>query len=123
MRGANAKRMCKLLKLGYTGALPASYARFPLATQLNTTHERVSFGEFEFDCGTRELKKDGTTLRLEPQPAKVLSVLIRHAGEIVSRQELIREVWGSDTFVDFDQGLNYTIRRIRAALGDGVESP
>jgi TolB-like protein/DNA-binding winged helix-turn-helix (wHTH) protein/Tfp pilus assembly protein PilF len=94
-----------------------------LATQLNAPQGRVSFAEFEFDCGTRELKKHGHTLRLEPQPARVLAVLIRNAGEIVTRQELIREVWGSDTFVDFDQGLNYAIRRIRAALDDGIDAP
>jgi DNA-binding winged helix-turn-helix (wHTH) protein len=94
-----------------------------LATQLNTPQDRVRFGEFEFDCGTRELKRVGQALRLEPQPAKVLSVLVRNAGEIVTRQELIREVWGSDTFVDFDQGLNYAIRRIRAALDDDVDAP
>jgi Tol biopolymer transport system component/DNA-binding winged helix-turn-helix (wHTH) protein len=94
-----------------------------LATQLNTPQTRVSFGEFELDCGTRELKKNGQTVRLEPQPAKVLSVLVRRAGEIVTRQELIHEVWGSDTFVDFDQGLNYAIRRIRAALEDDADAP
>jgi Tol biopolymer transport system component/DNA-binding winged helix-turn-helix (wHTH) protein len=94
-----------------------------LVTQLNTPLDRVRFGEFEFDCGTRELKKVGQALRLEPQPAKVLSVLVRNAGEIVTRQQLIREVWGSDTFVDFEQGLNYAIRRIRAALDDDVDAP
>ena len=67
-------------------------------------------------------RKHGQTLRLEPQPAKVLGVLIRNVGEIVTRQELIREVWGPETFVDFDQGLNYAIRRIRAALDDGADA-
>jgi TolB-like protein/DNA-binding winged helix-turn-helix (wHTH) protein/TPR repeat protein len=95
----------------------------PLATHLKSPEDRVRFSEFEFDCGTRELKKNGQTLRLEPQPAKVLAVLVRSAGEIVTRQELIREVWGSDTFVDFDQGLNYAIRRIRAALDDVADTP
>jgi TolB-like protein/DNA-binding winged helix-turn-helix (wHTH) protein/tetratricopeptide (TPR) repeat protein len=94
-----------------------------LATQEKSPQDRVLFAEFEFDCSTRELKKHGQTLRLEPQPAKVLGVLICNAGEIVTRQELIREVWGSETFVDFDQGLNYAIRRIRAALEDGADGP
>ena len=94
-----------------------------MATQEKLPQDRVLFAEFEFDCSTRELKKDGQALRLEPQPAKVLGVLICYAGEIVTRQELIREVWGSDTFVDFDQGLNYAIRRIRAALEDGADCP
>ena len=96
---------------------------FPLGTHLKFPEDRVSFSEFEFVFATRELRKNGQTLRLEPQPAKVFSVLIRNAGEIVTRQELTREVWGSDTFVDFDQGLNYAIRRIRAALGDDPETP
>jgi Tol biopolymer transport system component/DNA-binding winged helix-turn-helix (wHTH) protein len=94
-----------------------------LAIHLNTLQDRVRFGEFEFDCGTRELKRVGQALRLEPQPAKVLLVLVRRGGEIVTRQELIREVWGSETFVDFEQGLNYAIRRIRAALDDDVDAP
>ncbi|WP_109488589.1 winged helix-turn-helix domain-containing tetratricopeptide repeat protein [Occallatibacter savannae] len=94
-----------------------------MATELNTPQNRVRFGEFEFDCITRELKKSGRVMRLEPQPAKVLSVLVHKAGEIVTRQELIRTVWGADTFVDFDQGLNYAIRRIRAALEDDADAP
>jgi TolB-like protein/DNA-binding winged helix-turn-helix (wHTH) protein/Tfp pilus assembly protein PilF len=94
-----------------------------LATHIKSPEDRVSFSEFEFDCGTRELKKNGQTLRLEPQPAKILAILIRNAGEIVTRQELMQEVWGSETFVDFDQGLNYAIRRIRAALDDDAEAP
>ncbi len=94
-----------------------------MATQSNTPQDRVSFKEFDFDCSTRELKKGGQKVRLEPQPAKVLTVLLRNAGEIVTRQELIREVWGSETFVDFDQGLNYAIRRIRVALDDDPDLP
>jgi len=94
-----------------------------LATHLKSPEDRISFSEFEFDCGTRELRKNGQTLRIEPQPAKVLSVLIRNAGEIVTRQKLMEEVWGSETFVDFDQGLNYAIRRIRATLDDDADAP
>jgi len=69
------------------------------------------------------LRRDGVTLRLEPQPAKVLAVLIRNAGQVVARAELATQVWGSETFVDFEQGLNYAIRRIRIALEDLAESP
>jgi TolB-like protein/DNA-binding winged helix-turn-helix (wHTH) protein/Flp pilus assembly protein TadD len=84
---------------------------------------RVRFADFEFDCHTGDLRSDGTSLKLQPQPAKVLAVLIQRAGEIVSRQELADEVWGSDTFVDFEQGLNYTIRQIRTVLKDDAERP
>jgi DNA-binding response OmpR family regulator len=69
--------------------------------------ERFRFADFEFDCHSGELRRDGTSLKLQPQPAKVLAILIQRAGEIVSRQELAAEVWKSDTFVDFEQGLNY----------------
>jgi TolB-like protein/DNA-binding winged helix-turn-helix (wHTH) protein/Tfp pilus assembly protein PilF len=93
-----------------------------LAT-VSKDHDRVRFGGFEFDCRTGELRSHGQLLRLEPQPAKVLTVLIRNAGEVVTRQDLIREVWGTETFVDFEQGLNYAIRRIRIALEDDAEHP
>jgi DNA-binding response OmpR family regulator len=86
-----------------------------LATVLKD-HERVRFGVFEFDYRTGELRRHGRSLRLEPQPAKVLTVLIRNAGEVVTRQDLVGEDWGTETFVDFEQGLNYAIRRIRIAL-------
>jgi TolB-like protein/DNA-binding winged helix-turn-helix (wHTH) protein/Tfp pilus assembly protein PilF len=85
--------------------------------------ERVLFGNFEFDCRTGDLRRDGNSLKLEPQPAKVLAVLIRNAGQVVTRAELVLEVWGAETFVDFEQGLNYAIRRIRVALEDIAESP
>jgi TolB-like protein/DNA-binding winged helix-turn-helix (wHTH) protein len=93
-----------------------------LATVLKD-HDRVRFGVFEFDYRTGELRRHGRSLRLEPQPAKVLTVLIRNAGEVVTRQDLVREVWGTETFVDFAQGLNYAIRRIRIALDDDAEHP
>ena len=74
-KAISATYMCRLVDLEYTGSLPASSERFPLATQFNTPQNRVSFGEFEYDCGSREFKRDGQTVRLEPQPAKVLSVV------------------------------------------------
>ena len=81
------------------------------------------FADFEFDCLSGELRRDGVSLKLQPQPAKALAVLIQRAGEIVSRQDLVAEVWGSDTFVDFEQGLNYAIRQIRTVLKDDAEEP
>jgi TolB-like protein/DNA-binding winged helix-turn-helix (wHTH) protein/Tfp pilus assembly protein PilF len=87
------------------------------------TSERVLFGNFEFDCRTGDLRRDGASLKLEPQPAKVLGVLIRSAGRVVTRAELAQQVWGEETFVDFEQGLNYAIRRIRIALDDVAERP
>jgi TolB-like protein/DNA-binding winged helix-turn-helix (wHTH) protein/Tfp pilus assembly protein PilF len=83
----------------------------------------VRFSDFEFDCQSGDLRRDGVSLKLQPQPARVLAVLVQRAGEIVSRQELVDEVWGTDTFVDFEQGLNYAIRQIRTVLRDDAEHP
>lgn len=62
-------------------------------------------------------------MKLQPQPAKVLVLLVARPGEVISRDELVKEVWGSETFVDFEQGLNFAIRQIRAALGDDADHP
>ena len=92
-------------------------------TAAPTSRERVRFGPFELDCRTGELRRDGNPLKLQPQPSKVLAILACRAGETVSRQELSKLVWGSDTFVDFEQGLNFAIRQIRSVLEDEAEHP
>jgi DNA-binding winged helix-turn-helix (wHTH) protein/TolB-like protein len=84
---------------------------------------RVRFGLFDFDPATRELRREGVPVRLQAQPRQVLAVLVEHAGEVVTREQLRQAVWGTDTFVDFDRGLNFCIAQIRAALGDSAESP
>ncbi|MGH9408779.1 MAG: winged helix-turn-helix domain-containing protein [Vicinamibacterales bacterium] len=84
---------------------------------------KVPFGDLTLDLRTGELFRAGASLKLQPQPAKVLVLLVRRAGEIVSREEIVREVWGSETFVDYEQGLNYAVRQIRAALQDEAEHP
>jgi len=83
----------------------------------------VRFGHFELMLGSGELRKDGKTVNLAPQPARILVLLVSRAGQIVTRQEIAQEVWGSSTFVDFEQGLNFAIRQIRAALGDDADRP
>jgi|KBSMisStandDraft_5_1062788.scaffolds.fasta_scaffold02181_5 TolB-like protein/DNA-binding winged helix-turn-helix (wHTH) protein len=97
-------------------------AEWWLATEAKS-RERVVFGEYEFDCRTGELRRNGTTLRLQPQPAKVLSILVGRAGDVVTREELTERVWGSDTYVDFEHGLNFAIRKIRSVLADDPEQP
>jgi TolB-like protein/DNA-binding winged helix-turn-helix (wHTH) protein/lipoprotein NlpI len=87
------------------------------------SRERVLFGDYELDCRTGELRRNGDTLKLQPQPAKVLSILVSRAGEIVRREELTEQVWGSDTYVDFEHGLNFAIRKIRSVLEDDPEHP
>jgi DNA-binding winged helix-turn-helix (wHTH) protein/TolB-like protein len=83
----------------------------------------IHFADFEFDERAGELRRDGKTTRLEPQPARVLGVLLERAGEVVTRAELQQRVWSGDTFVDFDRGLNYCIAQIRDALGDSASEP
>jgi TolB-like protein/Flp pilus assembly protein TadD len=83
----------------------------------------LSFGPFELDLGNSELRRAGVPVRLQPQPFKVLSLLVRNAGRVVSRDEIRADVWGPGTFLDFDQSLNFCIRQIRSALGDAVSAP
>ena len=82
-----------------------------------------AFGPFRFDPATGEICRGDTVLRLPNQPARMLEMLTSRPGELVSRDELRRILWTSDTFVDFDACLNYCARRIRGALGDTAESP
>ena len=81
------------------------------------------FGIFEFDADSRELRKNGRVIALEPQPAKALALLLSRAGEIVSRDELREAVWASETHVDFDRGIAYCVSQVRTALGDSGENP
>lgn len=89
----------------------------------STSGAPVSFDVFEFDPRTGDLRREGVPIRLQPQPAKILAILTSRPGEIVTRQELAQQVWGSETFVDFEQGLNFAVRQIRSALADEVEHP
>src|SRR5271170_6818355 len=86
-------------------------------------HGRRRFGDFEFDFEAGRLFRDGEAVRIQPQPLRVLEVLVARPGEIVSREELRNRVWGEATFVEFDQGLNYCIRQIRLALSDAASQP
>lgn len=84
---------------------------------------RLRFGAFELDLESGELRRAGALVKLQPQPFKVLALLAGRAGRLVPREEIQQQVWTDDTFVDFDQGLNYCIRQIRAALCDDAETP
>ena len=84
---------------------------------------RVRFGQFEIDEKTGELRKDGTKIRLQEQPLQILQVLLEHPGEIVTREELRKRVWPTDTFVDFDHGVYNAIKKLREALGDSADTP
>ncbi len=83
----------------------------------------TQFGQFTFDPDGGTLTRNGNPVRLQPQPARVLALLVARAGEVVSRDELRQQIWGTDTFVDFERGLNFCIAQIRSALGDSADSP
>src|SRR5215472_7907620 len=83
----------------------------------------IRFGPFELDLANRELRKRGYLVKLQPQQFAVLQLLVECAGQIVSREEIHQHIWGSDTFVDFERGINFAINQIRAALGDNADKP
>src|SRR5499427_2726407 len=83
----------------------------------------LRFGAFELRTAPAELRLKGDPVKLPPQPLKVLELLARRSGEVLTRNEIREHVWCGDTFVDFEQGLNFCIRQIREALGDRADAP
>ena len=86
-------------------------------------HTLLRFGVFDLDSESGELRKAGVDINLPPQPAKVLVLLAARAGQLVTREELRQQIWGKETFVDFEHGLNSCIKQIRAALDDHAGNP
>ena len=83
----------------------------------------IRFGVFEVDLNSGELRKHGVKIKLHDQPFKILTILLEHPGEVVTREQLCERLWPSGTFVDSEAGLNSAIKRIRIALGDSAEHP
>ena len=83
----------------------------------------VRFGPFQLDLRTAELRNNGITTKLAEQPFQILVELVEHSGELVTRDELRQRLWHSNTFVDFEHGLNAAVKRLREVLGDSAESP
>src|SRR5215469_3088299 len=83
----------------------------------------LRFDTFELDTGSGELRRHGDRIKLPPQPFRVLELLVRRSGEVLTRAEIRERIWCDDTFVDFEQGLNFCIRQIREALGDTAGTP
>jgi DNA-binding winged helix-turn-helix (wHTH) protein len=83
----------------------------------------LRFGPFELDLEAQRLLRAGRTVRLQPQPFKLLSLLVQRPGKVVTREEIRSSLWSGDTFVDFDQGVNFAIRQIRDALGEDGSRP
>lgn len=90
---------------------------------LSSSRSVVRFDQFELDQHAGELRRDGTRIRLQEQPLQVLRILLEDPGKIIPREELQTRIWPSDTFVDFDHGINNAIKRLREALGDTAETP
>jgi len=83
----------------------------------------VRFGDFEVNLRSGELRRNGLRIKLPNQSFRALSLLLENPGEVATRLELAQKLWGGETFVDFDAGLNSVIRRLRTALGDLASKP
>ena len=92
-------------------------------TELQSSRTVVSFGPFDVDLQTHELKKSGVRLRLPGQSFQILTMLLKRPGQLVPRDELRQALWPAETFVDFEKGINAAITRLREALGDSAENP
>jgi|SRR5271157_4902736 len=82
---------------------------------------RLRFDGFEVNLRSGEVWKNGARVRLQEQPFQLLRVLLERGGEIVTREELKQTLWPADTFVDFDDGLNTAVKKIRDVLGDSAD--
>src|SRR6202011_3081583 len=106
--------------MAYTSDPPLGRSGLGTSTTPST---RVYFGSFELDPHTGELWKSGRPGKPPPHPTKLLIFLAGRRGELVTREEIKESLWGADTFVDFEQGLNFCIKKIRFALGDNPDQP
>ena len=95
----------------------------PRLASVGASSHVLSFGPFELDVETAELRRDGVRVKLQLQPARVLSLLASQPGQLTTREQIQREVWPDGTFVDFEQSLNFCIRQIRGTLGDEAAAP
>jgi Tol biopolymer transport system component/DNA-binding winged helix-turn-helix (wHTH) protein len=87
------------------------------------SRQLVRFGIFELDLRAGELRKQGVRIKLQGQPFQVLEMLLEQPGEVVTREELQQRVWADGSFVDYEQGLNIAIKKLRLALGDSADNP
>ena len=83
----------------------------------------LRFGVFELDGDAEQLLKNGRVVRLQPKPFKLLCLLAGQAGKLVTREDIQKALWSSDTFVDFEQGVNFAIKQVREALGEDADRP
>ncbi len=90
---------------------------------MGATQKLLRFGSFELNLATEELRKNGIPLKLSPQPFRILALLASSSGQIVTREEIRQQVWGGETYVDFEHGMNQCIKQIRTVLGDNTDNP
>jgi DNA-binding winged helix-turn-helix (wHTH) protein/Tol biopolymer transport system component len=93
------------------------------STSSSPRPRRIAFDNFEVDLRSGEVRKNGSRIRLQAQPFKLLVLLLENAGDVVSREEVCRELWPADTFVDFEHSLAAAVNKIREALGDAADNP
>jgi DNA-binding winged helix-turn-helix (wHTH) protein len=89
----------------------------------NSNLSKVRFGPFEIDLHTCELRKRGVKLKLSGQAFKILAILLERPGELVTREELRERLWPADTFVDFEQGVNTSVKTLRQVIADSAGAP
>jgi DNA-binding winged helix-turn-helix (wHTH) protein len=83
----------------------------------------IRFGIFEVDLEAGELRRQGVKIKLQQQPFEILTMLLECPGEVLTREELQKRLWPTDTFVDFERGLNRATNRLRDSLGDEADNP
>src|SRR5260221_932818 len=93
-----------------------------MGTQPNPAPQ-VVFGPFEYNDLWDDLSRYGTRLRLQGKPLQILSFLLNRPGQIISRDELQSHLWAGTRFVDFEQGLNPAVNKLRQTLGDSADQP
>src|ERR1700683_4813984 len=85
--------------------------------------QRIAFNNFEIDLRSGEVRKNGYRVRLQAQPFPLLVLLLANAGDVVPREEIYRELWPANTFVDFEHSLSAAVKKIRDSLGDTADDP
>src|SRR5687768_14152844 len=84
---------------------------------------QIRFGAFELDVEEEQLRRNGRAVRMQPQPFKLLCLLAARPGKLVTREEIRAALWKTETFVDYEQGVNFAIKQVRDALGESAEHP
>src|ERR1700682_2807139 len=94
-----------------------------MAETLSSSHRILRFGTCEVNPRSGELRKGGVRIKLHGQPFEVLAMLLERPGQVVTREELRLRLWPTDTFVNFDHGVNTAVNKLREALGDSADNP